>query len=592
MPLVVFHSRNVTNALKARAPAGVDLLVLVGIAGLAGALILFGEQFTSAYHDKVVISLSYRALPKYTFFSAMRGSAAYVLSLAFTLVYGTIAAHSHRAERVMMPVLDILQAIPVLSFLPGAVLALIAIFPHSQVGLELSCILMIFTGQAWNMTFSFHGSLKGIPPSLREVAALNRYSWLQTFRFVEVPAAMIGLIWNSMMSMAGGWFFLTTVEAFTLKDRDFRLPGVGSYMAEANDQHAAGPLIAGSVAIIVMIVAFDQLLWRPLVAWAQKFKLEENSEAKTPQSWLLSVLGQSRLLKVIEAVVHRRPKVKLPSIRKLLFRREGAPGRAVATAQRIVEERQVMRYGVAALVVGAGCYGMFALYHLVSRVPWWDKTNHQDWPTIVLALLTTFTRTSVAVALGALWTLPVGILIGRSPRLSSIMQPIIQTAASYPAPMIFPLITLLLLWLHVPFTIGCVALLLLGAQWYVLFNVIAGAMAIPADLKEAAAAYGMSRRDCWTKLYIPCVFPYLVTGLITATGGAWNATIVAEYMTIGDRHFAAFGLGSIIAQASNDENFPVLAASTVTMAIFVVLLNRFFWKYLYRLAEQKYSLGT
>ncbi len=300
MALVLFHTRNVTNALKARAPFGVDLLILAGIVGIAAGVLLFGERFSAPFKDKVVIELSYWALPRYVLFTAMRGMAAYVLSLAFTLVYGTTSAHSPKAERVMLPILDILQAIPVLSFMPGAVLTLITIFPHSQVGLELSCILMIFTGQAWNMTFSFHGSLKNIPAALREVATLNGYTWWQKFSRLEVPSSMIGLIWNSMMSMAGGWFFLTTVEAFVLKDRDFRLPGLGSYMVEANryllEKHDAGPLIAGSIAMVLMIVTFDQLLWRPLVVWAQKFKLEENTEAKTPQSWLLSLFAKSKLL--------------------------------------------------------------------------------------------------------------------------------------------------------------------------------------------------------------------------------------------------------------------------------------------------------
>ena len=301
MALVLFHTRNVRDALQARAPLGVDLLILAGIAGIAAGVLLFGERFTAPFTDKVQIDLSYgRSLPKYVLFTAMRGMAAYVLSLLFTLIYGTVSAHSRKAERVMLPILDILQAIPVLSFLPGAVLTLIAIFPHSQVGLELACILMIFTGQAWNMTFSFHGSLKGIPQPLREVAALNHYTRWQKFTKLEVPSAMIGLIWNSMMSMAGGWFFLTTVEAFVLKDRDFRLPGLGSYMVEANqyllDGHGPGPLIAGSVAMVLMIVTFDQLLWRPLVVWSQKFKLEENTEAKTPQSWLLSLFAKSKVL--------------------------------------------------------------------------------------------------------------------------------------------------------------------------------------------------------------------------------------------------------------------------------------------------------
>ncbi|HUO09428.1 MAG TPA: ABC transporter permease subunit [Phycisphaerae bacterium] len=590
MALILFHTRSVTNALKSRAPLGVDLLLLGAIAGLAAGVILFGERFTSPFTEKVNIDLSYWSLPKYVLYTSMRGVAAYFLSLTFTLIYGTTAAHSAKAERVMLPILDILQAIPVLSFLPGAVLALIALFPRSQVGLELACILMIFTGQAWNMTFSFHGSLKGIPAPLREVARLNRYSRWQTFRYLEVPSAMIGLIWNSMMSMAGGWFFLTTVEAFTLKDRDFRLPGLGSYMAEANQRHDIPAIVAGSIAMILMIVAFDQILWRPLVVWSQKFKLEENTEARSAQSWVLTMFQQSQLLVwLTRHFKSERPTLRLP------FKHRPALANGAPDSQDLAPSqlRVVIRWGVSIACLALALYGLVALIALILRVHIIDPANHEDWVTILLALLASFIRTSSAVLLGALWTLPLGIVIGRSPRLSNIFQPIIQTLASYPAPMVFPIVTAALVFLHVPFNLGCTLLLLMGAQWYVLFNVIAGAMAIPADLKEVCEAYSMPKRQRWTKLYIPCVFPYLVTGLITAAGGAWNATIVAEYLDLGQGDIrVAFGLGAKIAKATADGNFPILAASTISMAVFVVLLNRFFWKHMYRLAEDRYSLNT
>jgi NitT/TauT family transport system permease protein len=593
MALVLFHTRNVRNALQSRAPFGIDLLILAGIAGIAAGVLLFGERFAVPFTDKVQIDLSYGALPKYVLFSAMRGMAAYVLSLLFTLVYGTVSAHSAKAERIMLPILDVLQAIPVLSILPGVLLFFISCFPHSQVGLELSCILMIFTGQAWNMTFSFHGSLKGIPANLREVATLNAYTWWQKFTRLEVPSAMIGLIWNSMMSMAGGWFFLTTIEAFSLKDRDFRLPGLGSYMAEANqyliDTHHPGPLIAGSIAMILMIVIFDQLLWRPLVVWSQKFKLEENTEAKTAQSWLLSLFAKSMLLVWLGKLFKSsRPRLKLN-----LKYRKFTPRKMLESAPAKTWVRPALRWIFVAAGVGLVIYGMVELVLLVARVPLWDSATHNDWATIVFALLVSFARIALAVAIGALWTLPVGIVIGRSPKLSNFLQPVIQTMASYPAPMIFPIVTAFLFAIHVPFNIGCTLLLLLGAQWYVLFNVIAGAMAIPADLKEVSIAYNMPKWQRWTKLYMPCVFPSLVTGLITAMGGAWNATIVAEYLAFGkDEPIVAFGLGSIIAKASAKPEFPMLAASTITMAIFVVLLNRFFWKHLYHLAENRYALTT
>src|SRR5580658_828453 len=297
MPLIVFQTRRMRNTLKAPASLGVDLLVLLVAAAVAGALFSFGKQVTAPYQQKTEISLSFWTLPKYTAFSLARGVAAYGLSLIFTLVYGTIAAHNRRAERIMVPALDVLQSIPVLGFLPGVVMAMIALFPTREIGLEIACVIMIFTAQAWNMTFSFFGSLRGIPTPLREVCALNRLGAWRIFRLLELPASMIGLVWNSMMSMAGGWFFLTVEEAFSLGPKDFRLPGIGSYMAEAINQGDKQAMLAGVVAMVIMIVAVDQLFWRPVVVWSERFKVEETAEADKPQSWVLNILQNSRLYK-------------------------------------------------------------------------------------------------------------------------------------------------------------------------------------------------------------------------------------------------------------------------------------------------------
>jgi NitT/TauT family transport system permease protein len=279
-------------SIKARPASSflVELLALGCIGSLAGALFLFAERVSSPLQPRVVIDLSLWRLPYYTLLSLCRGLAAYLLSLGFTLIYGTVAAHRPRLERFMLPVLDVLQAIPVLGFLPGLVLAMIALFPTREIGLEFACIVMIFTGQAWNMTFSFHSSLKSIPMSLREVAILNRFNFWRTFRLLEVPAAMIGLVWNSMMSMAGGWFFLTVNEAFTLGDRDFRLPGIGSYMNEAITAGNFRATVAAIIAMIIMIVLVDQIIWRPIVVWSQRFKIEEQTDILEPESWFLTIL--------------------------------------------------------------------------------------------------------------------------------------------------------------------------------------------------------------------------------------------------------------------------------------------------------------
>jgi NitT/TauT family transport system permease protein len=593
--LVVFYTRRVREALRKPGKLGIDLLVLLGIGALLGAMLSYTQQVSKPYTATVHISLLLSSLPKYTLFSLSRGFAAYALSLVFTLIYGTIAAHNHRAEKIMLPALDVLQSIPVLGFLPGVVMAMVLLFPTRQIGLEIACVVMIFTAQVWNMTFSYHGSVRGIPSALREVAAVNRLSGWQIFKLLEVPASMIGLVWNSMMSMAGGWFLLSIEEAFTLgPGRDFRLPGLGSYMSQATsefDPHVWAtyrPILGAVIAMIIMIVAVDQLFWRPIVVWSQRFKLEDTSEADKPQSWVLNLLQMSAFWNWIGSLWARREK-------RLVSKRNRQPKKLVESVQSIEKASaarkkyfSVINWLIVCLLVVGAAAGAWKLLHLLIRL------SGHDWLRVSLALLASFARTSAAVLIGAMWALPVGVLIGLSPKWSQRMQPIIQVVASFPAPMLFPLVTLAIVAWHIPFTTGCVVLMLMGTQWYILFNVIAGATAIPADLKEAAHVYAMSRWQKWTRLYVPCVFPYLVTGLITAAGGAWNATIVSEYVQVGQNSqpLVAFGLGSIISQATADANFPLLTASIVLMAIFVVIVNRIFWKRLYRLAEDRYSLNT
>jgi NitT/TauT family transport system permease protein len=568
------------------------------MAAVLGGITLLGRQLSAPYHERLEISLAWGALPYYTVLSLMRGFAAYGLSLVFTLTYGTVAAHNRRAEQVMIPVLDVLQAIPVLGFLPGLVLAMIALFPTREVGLEVACIVMIFTGQVWNMTFSFHSSLRNIPAPLREVGKIHRLTGWQFFRLVEVPAAMLGLVWNSMMSMAGGWFFLTVNESFTLRGRDYRLPGIGSYMNEAIVRGDAGAIVAAICAMVIMIVAVDQLFWRPIVVWSQRFKLEETADVEQPRSCVADLLWQSRLVRLV-VERWRQSSNLLVTLGTPRPASDTNPVSSAAEPELTVPGgnaagwlRTAGRWGLLVAGIALVAAGLTALVELLLLLPLYDATNHQDWTTVVLGLLASFARTSAAVALSALWTLPVGILIGLSPRWSQRLQPVIQVVASFPAPMLFPLVTLALVWLHVPFNIGCVALMVLGAQWYILFNVIAGAASIPDDLKEVVRVYRLSRWEQWTRLYLPAVFPHLVTGLVTAAGGAWNSTIVSEYVHLRHQSYSAFGLGSTISHATAEGNFSLLAASVLTMALFVVLVNRVLWKRLYRLAEERFSLQT
>ncbi|HSB64342.1 MAG TPA: ABC transporter permease subunit [Thermoanaerobaculia bacterium] len=554
----------------------VDAVLLVVLGALVAGVVGLAQRWEAPIRPAVEIDLSPSALPGYTLLSLSRGLAAYLLSLAFTLVYGTIAAHGKRAEKVMLPLLDVGQGIPVLGFLPGLVLGMVALFPKTNVGLELACILMIFTGQVWNMTFSYVGSLRSIPDELREVARLHRFSFWKRFRTVEVPSSVIGLVWNSMMSMAGGWFFLTVNEAFTLGDRDFRLPGIGSFMAVAIEKGDRRAMAWAVVAMAVMIVAVDQLLWRPLVAWSQRFRNADIEGENVPESWVLNLVRRSRFLRRLRL---RRRRTRAPAPPMAAEKAGASPG---GRGER-VRAALVSGLGIAALL--GALLGAWKVVGLLARVP------AAQWLVLAGAVGATAVRTFSALALAAAWTLPVGILIGRSAAWSRRLQPVVQIVASFPAPMLFPIVTGALLVLRVPFGAIAAVLMLLGAQWYVLFNVLAGASAIPHDLGEAADVYAMRGGIRWRTLFVPAVFPFLVTGLVTAAGGAWNASIVAETLHFRGKTLETFGLGSLITRATREADFPLLTAGVLTMSLAIVALNRLVWRRLSRLAETKYSLN-
>jgi NitT/TauT family transport system permease protein len=556
----------------------VDAVLLVLLGALVAGVVGLAQRWEAPIRPSVEIDLSPSSLPLYTLLSLSRGFAAYLLSLGFTLVYGTIAAHGKRAEKVMLPLLDIGQGIPVLGFLPGLVLGMVALFPKTNVGLELACILMIFTGQVWNMTFSYVGSLRSIPEELNEVARLHRFSFWKRFRTVELSSSVIGLVWNSMMSMAGGWFFLTVNEAFTLGDRDFRLPGIGSYMAVAIEKGDGQAMAWAVVAMTIMIVAVDQLLWRPLVVWSQRFRNADIEGADAPESWALNVVRRSRFLRRIRL----RRRRSRPRTLALTATPESAGAVRAGMGERV---RAAFVSGLGVTALAAALLGGWKLVGLLARVP------AGEWLVLAGALGATSVRTFSALALAVAWTLPIGILIGRSAVWSRRLQPVVQIVASFPAPMIFPIVTGGLLLLRVPFGAIAAVLMLLGAQWYVLFNVLAGASAIPHDLDEAADVYVMRGGTRWRTLLVPAVFPFLVTGLVTAAGGAWNASIVAETLTFRGKTLETFGLGSLITRATREADFPLLTAGVLTMSLAIVFFNRLVWKRLYRLAETKYSLN-
>jgi NitT/TauT family transport system permease protein len=552
--------------------AATDLLLMAGVVGMVFGLLSLGGEWTHAMRPAVNIDLSLSALPRYTFYSLSRGLIAYGFSLAFTLIYGYWAAKDAVAEKILVPLLDVLQSVPVLGFMPGLVLALVAAFPRSNMGLELACVLMIFTGQAWNMTFSYYQSLKSVPPDLREAADAYRFDWRRRLLGVELPYAAMGLVWNSMMSMAGGWFFLTITESFVLGDRDFRLPGIGSYMSAAVGKGDKAAMAWAVLAMSLMIVMLDQLLWRPVVAWAQKFRVDDAGARDPAQSWFLELLKRSGIVAFLRTLAKRMlPRLPAGEILTVPSRESFWGPRAARVFLGLL--LALMSVGLVKLVV------------MLSRVP------GRGWADLGIAAAWTLSRVILSTALGTLWAVPAGLAIGLSPRLSRTLQPVVQVVASFPAPMLFPAAVALFAALGLGLGWGSVALMLLGTQWYILFNAVAGAMAIPADLLEAARAYGLSPWQRLTRVYLPASFSYLVTGWVTAAGGAWNASIVAEYVTDRGHVLTANGLGARISVAAEKGDLPGLAAGVVVMSALVVLFNRAVWRRLYGLAETRFSLS-
>lgn len=554
-----------------------DIPIFAAGLALFYSILVLARYWASPFSPEVHISNSPAALPGYALYSLLRIVVAYFLSLIFTLVYGYIAAYNTKAERFMIPLLDILQSIPVLSFLPGVMLAMVSMFPQHQLGIELGAILLIFTGQVWNMTFSFYSSLKSIPAEMQEAARIYRFTPWQRFTKMELPYAALGLIWNSMMSVAGGWFFLMACEMFVLGSRDFRLPGLGSYLqtaASAGDTHA---ILSGLVAMVGVIVFLDQLVWRPVIAWAQKFKFEQVESAEAPRSPILTLLRRSNALRLLNQRITR----PLGERTALYFARRAATSAGTPSGAKI----RVWIVRAIAVLTAIGI-----LVALVDAIRLLGGLTRPDFHALGLGVGATFLRVFCALVIAVAWTVPVGVKIGFNPRLARIAQPLAQIAASVPATALFPVVLLMLIRVGGGLGVGSIVLLLLGTQWYVLFNVIAGAMAIPTDLKEATEIFRFGRREKWQKLILPGIFPYLVTGLVTAAGGAWNASIVAEYFHLNGQTISTVGLGATISHATDSGNFTLLLAATILMATVVVTVNRMLWRPMYRLAETQFRL--
>ena len=562
-------------------PVLMDVFIFAGVLAIFYGVLTIAHYWLSVATPAAVISHSPSALPRYAFYSLVRITLAYLLSLVFAVAYGYIAAYNRTLQPFLVAVLDILQSIPVLSFLPGVMLAMVSLFPARQLGVELGSIILIFTGQVWNMAFSFYSSLKSIPRELIEAAEIYQYSRWQRFFQLELPYGAIGLVWNSIVSVAGGWFFLMACEMFVLGKRDFRLPGLGSYLQTAASEGDTTSMLWGLGAMIAVIVLIDQLVWRPLIAWSNKFKFEQVESADAPSSPVLHLLRNSRALRIL-----REKTLEPVSERVYLFFAKNRRHQGLSQARPISKSVRSVLAAALLVAVAAVAYGMAHVIGLLREV------SGEEVRSIFIGAGATFLRVNAALLIGSLWTIPAGVAIGFHPRLSRIAQPFTQIAASVPATALFPVLLLGIVNLGGGLGIGSILLMLLGTQWYILFNVIAGASAIPSDLKEVAHLFRFSRVERWRTVILPGIFPFLITGLVTASGGAWNASIVAEYFHFKDQVMSTVGLGAEISRATDAGQFDALLLATIVMATLVVCTNRLVWRPLYRLAETKYRLES
>jgi len=550
--------------------AAATYLALHGVAGMRAPLAGLSEA---------PVSLDPAYLPEYALRTTLRMMAAIVASLVFTFVVATLAAKSRRAEKIIIPALDILQSVPVLGFLTFTVTFFMGLFPGSQLGAECASIFAIFTSQAWNMAFSFYQSLRTVPRDLDEVSRGFGLSSWQRFWRLEAPFAAPGLVWNTMMSMSGGWFFVVASEAITVGDTTVRLPGLGSWLALAIDKQDFAAVNWAVLAMAVVILLYDQLLFRPVVAWADKFRFEQTAGQRKPRSWVYSLIRRTRLLKYaiapLSAVWGRLMLVRPPAMLWGAAKGRGggaAAGRAIDLAWY-------------ALIVAAGAWSVWEVVSYLS--------GSLAWSDVWIAFaggFATFIRVAVLIAIASVVWVPIGVWIGLRPAVAERVQPVAQFLAAFPANVLFPVAVIAIVATGVSPNVWLSPLMVLGTQWYILFNVIAGASAFPTDLREASSVYRLRSWTWWRRAILPGIFPYYVTGALTASGGSWNASIVAELANWGNTKLEAFGLGSYIAKATEAGDFPRVILGIVVMSIFVTLFNRTLWRPLYVFAERRMRL--
>ena len=524
----------------------------------------------------VTVTLDPANLPAYAVRTTLRMIAALACSLLFTLTYATWAAKSRRAGLVLVPVLDILQSVPILGFLTFTVVFFLNLFPGQVLGAELAAIFAIFTSQAWNMAFSLYQSLKTVPADLDEAARSLMLTAWQRFWRLEVPFAMPGLVWNTMMSMSGGWFFVVASEAVSVGDTTWKLPGIGSYVALAIDQRDIGAVLWAILAMLVVILAYDQLLFRPLVAWSAKFRFETTASEEAEDPWLLKLLRRTRVLRTLSS--------------SLVLAFNGFGGLRLALPRRRAATAQIpSRTGDAVFLVVLAAALAYALWHIAGFA-----ADTLVWSDLSIALglgLITLLRVLVLMVLATLFWVPIGVWVGLRPRWARRIQPLAQFLAAFPANLFFPIFVVLIVRFAADPDIWLTPLMILGAQWYILFNVVAGASAFPGDLKEAARNFRVGGWLWWRRVMLPGVFGSYVTGAITASGGAWNAAIVSEVVSWGDTRLVAHGLGAYIAEATAEGNTARVVLGVAVMSGFVLAFNRLLWRPLYAFATRRLTLG-
>lgn len=566
-----------------RAFGWIDVFLISVLIFIFWSVLHFGKGMVIHFDETVVLQIdsSPYQIPYYAGRTLLRMWIAFTISLFFAIAVGYAAAKSKAARAIILPALDILQSVPVLGFLSATVVGFMALFPGSLLGVECAAIFAIFTGQVWNMAFGFYHSLVTIPTDLQEAATTYGLSPWQRFKTVELPASAHSLIWNSMMSFGGGWFFVAQSEAISVMNKDIKLPGLGSYMATAIDGADYSAAIWAVVDMIVLIVISDQLVWRPLLAWADKFKIELTESTTPPTSWVYELLRGAYVFTWIEERIFQplgdfllKFGASIPSVESSRFSQKHKKylWKIILILLVICVANEIFKILVEAIQITHGALSLDLVLHIL-------------W----LGLLTLLRVITMTVLATLIWT-PIGVWIGFQPKIARIAQPLAQIGASFPVNMTFPIVVGVFVAFNIPMNWGSILLIAMGTQWYILFNVIAGAMAIPNDLKEAAKIYGLKNWNLWKTMILPAIFHFWVTGACTAAGGAWNASIVAELATWGDTTLKAEGLGAYIADVTKSGDTPMIVLSIAIMSLFVVLMNKFLWRKLYAFAEKRFKL--